>query len=262
MLITTRFFPTRPLGSSRAHKVLERNVVVYRRNWTIIVSGFFEPIFYLLGIGFGLGTLVGDVGDISYAAFVAPGLMATAAMNGALFESTFNLFFKLKYAKTYDAILSTPLGPSDIAIGEVSWALTRGLLYAIAFLVVMLLLGLVLSPWGLLMVPGAVLIGLAAAAVGMASTTYMRKWQDFDLVTVVTMPMFLFSGTFYPISVYPDWLETIVEVTPLYRGVHMMRSFSTGEVGPMVLVDIAYLAIMGFVGVAITSRRLKGLLLK
>jgi lipooligosaccharide transport system permease protein len=262
VLITTRLFPTRPIGSSRAHKVLERNVMVYRRNWTIIVSGFFEPIFYLLGIGFGLGTLVGDVGDIPYAAFVAPGLMATAAMNGALFESTFNLFFKLKYAKTFDAILSTPLGPSDIAVGEVSWALTRGLLYAIAFLLVMLVLGLVLSPWGILMIPGALLIGLAAAAVGMAATTFMRKWQDFDLVTVVTMPMFLFSGTFYPISVYPDWLETIVELTPLYRGVHMMRSFSTGEVGPMVLVDMAYLAVMGLVGVAITARRLRGLLLK
>jgi lipooligosaccharide transport system permease protein len=262
MLITTRFFPTRALGSSRAHKVLERNVIVYRRNWTIIVTGFFEPIFYLLGIGFGLGTLVGDVGDIPYAAFVAPGLMATAAMNGALFESTFNLFFKLKYAKTFDAILSTPLGPSDIAIGEVSWALTRGLLYAIAFLVVMLVLGLVLSPWGILMIPGALLIGLAAAAVGMAATTYMRKWQDFDLVTVVTMPLFLFSGTFYPISVYPDWLQTIVEVTPLYRGVHMLRSFSTGEVDAMVLFDIAYLSIMGLVGVAITARRLRGLLLR
>ena len=262
MLITTRFFPTRALGRSRAHKVLERDVLVYRRNWTIIVSGFFEPIFYLLGIGFGLGTLVGGVGDIPYAAFVAPGLMATAAMNGALFESTFNLFFKLKYAKTFDAILSTPLGPSDIAIGEVSWALTRGLLYALAFLLVMLLLGLVLSPWGILMVPGALLIGLAAAAVGMAATTFMRKWQDFDMVTVVTMPMFLFSGTFYPISVYPDWLEFIVELTPLYRGVHMLRSFSTGEVGPMVLVDIAYLAVMGLVGVAITARRLRGLLLK
>ena len=112
--------------------------------------------------GFGLGTLVGDVGDIPYAAFVAPGLMATAAMNGALFESTFNLFFKLKYARTFDAILSTPLGPSDIAVGEVGWALTRGLLYAIAFLVVMLVLGLVLSPLGLLMIPGAVLIGLVA----------------------------------------------------------------------------------------------------
>jgi lipooligosaccharide transport system permease protein len=262
VLITTRLFPTRALGGSRAHKVLERDVLVYRRNWTIIVSGFFEPIFYLLGIGFGLGSLVGDVGDIPYAAFVAPGLMATAAMNGALFESTFNLFFKLKYAKTFDAILSTPLGPSDIAIGEVSWALTRGLLYAIAFLVVMLVLGLVLSPWGILMVPGALLIGLAAASIGMAATTFMRKWQDFDLVTVVTMPMFLFSGTFFPISVYPDWLETIVEFTPLYRGVHMMRSFSLGEVGPMVLVDIGYLAVIGFVGVAITSRRLRGLLLK
>ncbi len=262
MFITTRFFPTRPLGSSRAHKVLERDVLVYRRNWTIIVTGFFEPIFYLLGIGFGLGTLVGDVGDIPYSAFVAPGLMATAAMNGALFEATFNLFFKLKYAKTFDAILSTPLGPSDIAIGEVSWALTRGLLYAITFLLVMLVLGLVLSPWGILMIPGALLIGLAAASVGMAATTFMRKWQDFDVVTVVTMPMFLFSGTFFPISVYPDWLETFVEFTPLYRGVHMLRSFSTGEVGPMVLVDIAYLGIMGLVGVSITARRLRGLLLK
>ena len=262
MLITTRLFPTRPLGSSRAHKVLERNVIVYRRNWTIIVSGFFEPIFYLLGIGFGLGTLVGDVGDIPYAAFVAPGLMATAAMNGALFESTFNLFFKLKYAKTFDAILSTPLGPSDIALGEVSWALTRGLLYATAFLLVMLLLGLVLSPLGLLMIPGALLIGLAAAAVGMACTTFMRKWQDFDLITVVTMPMFLFSGTFYPISVYPDWLELIVEFTPLYRGVHMLRAFSTGDVDAMVLFDIAYLSLMGLIGVAITARRLRYLLLK
>ena len=262
MLITTRFFPDRAIGSSRAHNVLERNVIVYRRNWTIILTGFFEPIFYLLGIGFGLGSLVGDVGDIPYAAFVAPGLMATAAMNGALFESTFNLFFKLKYAKTFDAILSTPLGPSDVAIGEVSWALTRGLLYATAFLVVMLLLGLVLSPLGILMIPGALLIGLAAAAVGMAATTYMRSWKDFDVITVVTMPMFLFSGTFYPISVYPDWLETIVELTPLYRGVHMMRSFSTGEVDAMILVDIAYLSIMGLVGVAITARRLRGLLLK
>lgn len=262
MLITTRLFPTRALGRSRAHKVLERDVIVYRRNWTIIVSGFFEPVFYLLGIGFGLGTLVGDVDGISYAAFVAPGLMATTAMNGALMESTFNLFFKLKYAKTFDAILSTPLGPSDVAIGEVAWSLTRGLVYAIGFLVVMLALGLVLSPTGILAIPGALLIGLAAASVGMAACTFMRKWQDFELVNVVTMPMFLFSGTFFPISVYPDWLRIIVELTPLYRGVHMLRAFTTGEIDSMVLVDIAYLSIMGLVGVAITARRLRILLLK
>jgi len=262
MLITTRLFPTRPLGRSRAHKVLERDVIVYRRNWGIIFSGFFEPIFYLLGIGFGLGTLVGDVGDIPYAAFVAPGLMASTAMNGALMESTFNLFFKLKYAKTFDAILATPLGVSDIAIGEVSWSLTRGFVYAVGFLLVMLALGLVLSPTAILAIPGALLIGLAAASVGMAACTFMRKWQDFDMVNMVTLPLFLFAGTFFPISVYPEWLRVIVEFTPLYRGVHMMRAFTTGTIDSMVLVDIAYLSIMGLIGIVITSRRLRILLLK
>lgn len=261
MIIASRF-PTRPLGRWRAHKVLERDVLVYRRNWSIIVSGFFEPVFYLLGIGFGLGALVGDVGDIPYAAFVAPGLMATTAMNGALMESTFNLFFKLKYAKTFDAILATPLGPADIAVGEVSWSLTRGLLYAIGFLVVMTLLGLVLTPTAILAIPGALLVGLAAASVGMAATTWMRKWQDFDMISVITMPMFLFSGTFFPISVYPDWLRIIVELTPLYRGVHLLRACTTGAFDAAVLVDIAYLAVMSVIGVAITSRRLRLLLLK
>jgi lipooligosaccharide transport system permease protein len=262
MFITTRVFPTRALKGSRAHKVLERDVIVYRRLWSVVLSGFFEPVFYLLGIGFGLGTLVGDVGDIPYAAFVAPGLMATTAMNGALMESTFNLFFKLKYAKTFDAILATPLGPSDIAIGEVSWSLIRGLLYAIGFLVVMLVLGLILSPTAILAIPGALLIGLAAASVGMAATTYMRKWQDFEIVNMVTLPLFLFGGVFFPISVYPDWLRMIVEITPLYRGVHLLRAFTTGEIDGVVLIDIAYLAIMGLIGVAITARRLRTLLLK
>jgi lipooligosaccharide transport system permease protein len=149
-----------------------------------------------------------------------------------------------------------------VAVGEVAWSLTRGLAYAIGFLVVMLALGLVLSPTGILAIPGALLIGLAAAAVGMAACTYMRKWQDFDLVAVATTPMFLFSGTFFPITVYPDWLRVIVELTPLYRGVHMLRSFTTGDVGPMVLLDVAYLGAMGVIGVAITSRRLRLLLLK
>jgi lipooligosaccharide transport system permease protein len=261
VIIASRF-PTRPLGRWRAHKVLERDVLVYRRSWSIIVSGFFEPVFYLIGIGFGLGTLVGDIGDIPYAAFVAPGLMATTAMNGALMESTFNLFFKLKYAKTFDAMLATPLGPSDVAVGEVGWSLTRGLIYATGFLAIMALLGLVLSPTGILAIPGALLVSLAAASVGMAATTWMRKWQDFDLISVITMPMFLFSGTFFPITVYPTWLQVIVELTPLYRGVHLLRACTTGTLDPTVLIDIAYLGVMSVIGIAITSRRLRLLLLK
>ncbi|CAN5628647.1 ABC transporter permease [soil metagenome] len=261
MLIASRLLPTGAIAGSRAHRLLERNILVYRHGWLIILSGFFEPIFYLLGIGFGLGSLVGPVGDIPYAAFVAPGLMATAAMNGALFEATFNLFFKLRYAKTYDAILATPLKPSDVAVGEVAWALLRGGLYAAAFLLVMLALGLLLSPWGILAIPGAMLIGLASAAVGTALTTFMRKWQDFDLVTVVTLPLFLFSATFFPITVYPDWLRLIVELTPLYRGVHMLRGLTTGEVDALILVDVAYLVVLGLIGTAVTARRLRRLLL-
>lgn len=247
---------------TRAQRLIERNLLVYRHGWLIILSGFFEPIFYLLGIGFGLGVLVGDVEGIAYAAFVAPGLMATSAMNGAIFESTFNLFFKLRYAKTYDAVLSTPLGPPDVAVGEVGWALIRGALYATAFVLVMLALGLVLSPWAVLAVPAALLIGFAAASIGTACTTYMRKWQDFDLITVVTLPLFLFSATFFPITVYPEPLRTFVELTPLYRGVHLLRGLTTGDIGPMLLFDCAYLVILGVIGTTITARRIGKLLLK
>jgi lipooligosaccharide transport system permease protein len=194
--------------------------------------------------------------------FVAPALMATAAMNGALYDSTYNMFFKLRYAKTYEAILSTPMGVGDVAVGEVAWALIRGSIYAIGFITVMLLLGLVLSPLAVLAVPAALLIGFATAAVGTAATTYMRRWQDFDLITVVTLPLFLFSATFFPITTYPEPLRTIVELTPLYRGIHMIRGLTTGTADWTILVDVGYLVVLGLIGTAITSRRLGRLLLK
>ena len=193
----------RPASGSRASRVIERNVLVYRRTWLVIVSGFFEPLFYLLGIGFGLGALVGDIDGVPYAVFVAPALLASSAMNGAIYDSTFNMFYKLKYAKTYDAMLATPLGVGDVALGEVTWALIRGAIYAVGFMVAMLIVGLVRTPWALLAVPASLLIGFAAAGVGTAATTFVRKWQDFDLVFVVTLPLFLFSATFFPITDLP-----------------------------------------------------------
>ena len=251
-----------PGSGSRAVRVLERNVLVYRRTWWVLLSGFFEPLFYLLGLGFGLGAIVGDVDGIPYAMFVAPALMATSAMNGAVYDSTFNLFYKLKYAHTYDAMLATPMGSQDVAVGEVTWALIRGLMYAVAFLVIMILLGLVATPLGLLAVPASVLIGFAAAGVATAATTFVRSWQDFDLVFVVTTPLFLFSATFFPITTYPEPLRTIVELTPLYRGVHMIRALTTDTLDATVVVDVVYLAVLGFVGLAITTRRMGKLLLK
>jgi lipooligosaccharide transport system permease protein len=251
-----------PFGGRRAGRVVERNVLQYRRTWLVLFSGFFEPVFYLVGLGFGVGALVGDVDGISYAAFVAPGLLATSAMNGAIYDSTFNLFYKLKYARTYDAMLATPMGVGDITLGEITWALSRGAIYSVGFLVVMLVLGLIHSPWAILALPASLLIGFAAAGLGTAATTFVRTWQDFDLVFVVTLPLFLFSGTFFPITVYPEPIRTIVEVSPLYRGVHLVRGLTTGAIEPMLLVDCVYLIVLGAIGLSITARRMGRLLLK
>ena len=261
MALATRAIPM-PQGGRRAGRVIERNLWSYRHNWLVLVSGFFEPLFYLLGLGFGLGALVGTVEGVPYSVFVAPALLATSAMNGAIYDSTFNLFYKLKYARTYDAMLATPLGVSDVAIGEVSWALTRGAIYATGFMVVMLLLGLVRTPLAILAVPASLLIGFAAAGLGTAATTFVRTWQDFDLVFVITLPLFLFSATFFPITTYPEPLRTFVELTPLYRGVHLLRSLTTDAVDLMALIDMGYLLVIGLIGASITSRRLGKLLLK
>jgi lipooligosaccharide transport system permease protein len=183
-------------------------------------------------------------------------------MNGAVYESTFNVFFKLRYSKTYDAILSTPMGIGDVAVGEVGWSLIRGGLYAIGFLAVVVLLGLAQSPLAVLAIPAALLIGFAFASVGMAATTWIRTWQDFDFVVVITLPLFLFSATFYPITAYPEPLRTLVTVTPLYQAVSLLRQLMTGRIDPSIVVHVVYLALMGFAGLLVVARRLDKLLLK
>ncbi len=255
------------LGSRRARFLVERNIYVYRHGWIVILSGFFEPLFYLGSIGFGLGALVGSVTGpggqpISYQLFVAPALLASAAMNGAIAEGTFNFFFKLKYNKTFDSILSTPLSPGDVAVGELTWSLIRGGIYAGAFLIVMAVLGLIVSPAVVLAVPAALLIGFGFGALGMAATSFMRTWQDFDLIQLVILPMFLFSGTFYPLDAYPEPLRVIVQLTPLYQGVDLLRSLVVGHLDATLLLHVAYLLVMGVIGLVIVERRLDRLLLK
>lgn len=253
------------LGSRRALRLVERNVYVYRREWMLLVSGFFEPIFYLFSIGIGLNHLVGAVtfhgAQVPYTSFVAPGLLATAAMDGALLDATFNLFFKLKISKTYDAVLATPLGPDDVALGELIWSVLRGALYASIFLLVMLLFGTVTSAWALLCIPAALIMGAAFGAAGMAATTFMRSWQDFDLVSLAIMPMFLFSATFYPLSVYPLWLQHVVASTPLYQGVALSRSLALGVFSWSLVFNLAYLLVMVFAGLTIASSRMRRLVL-
>jgi lipooligosaccharide transport system permease protein len=254
----------------RARRLVERNILVYRHQWIIIVSGAFEPVFYLLGIGLGLGAIIetvplADGRTVPYAAFVAPALVASAAMNGAVFETIFNVFFKLNYAKTYDGVLATPMGISEIAIGELLWALMRSALYAVIMFFLMLAMGLVLSPLGILMIPAALLVAAAFAAAGLAGTSYLRTVNDFDIpLGLIVMPMFLFSGTFFPIDggAFPDWLVTIVTFTPLYHGIELIRGLSTGLVGVEQLVSLVYL--VGFFALClwIAMRRMERKLIK
>ena len=261
-----RVFPTR-FGSRRAALLIERNTMALGTNWTMVFGGFFEPLFYLLSIGFGLGGMVGDVPGpggqpIAYALFVAPALLASSSMNGAITECTFNFFFKLNYQKTYDAVLSTPMSPGDVALGEIGWAIIRSTLYSVGFFAVVLLLGLYRSPLAILSIPAAMLLSWAFSAVALALTTWMRGWQDFDLIFLVTLPLFLFSGTFYPITAYPDALRILVEWSPLYQGVDLIRALITGVVNAGALVHVAYLVAMGLLGLAVVSRRLDKLLRK
>jgi lipooligosaccharide transport system permease protein len=262
-----RVVPLHPLSARRAGYLVHRNLLVARRTWPLFVSGLFEPFFYLFSIGVGVGGLVGgvvtDAGSaLSYQEFVAPGLLASAAMNGAVYDAVFNLFFKLRYSKLYDAVLATPLSAADAAVGETVWSLLRGATYSAAFLVIMTILGLVGSWWAVLALPAAVLIGFAFAAVGLAATTFLRGWQDFEFVQLALLPLFLFSTTFYPLSTYPAPLQVVVQCTPLYHGIELVRGLVTGDVGWSLLGSAAYLAVMGLIGLAIGARRLSGLLLK
>ena len=263
--LALRLTPVSGLGSRRALRVVERNVLVYRRGWVFLVTGFFEPFFYLLSIGLGLNRLVGHlvIGGhaVAYTAFVAPGLLASSAMNGALFDATFNIYFKLKIMKAYDAMLATPLGVGDIALGELVWTLIRAGLYSGAFMVVMAGLGYVLSPWAVLCYPAAVLISFAFSSAGMAATSYMRDWQDFDKVSLAIIPLFLFSATFYPLSVYPGWLQVLVQLTPLYQGVALVRGLDAGAFSWSLAGHACYLLAMGTIGIAVTARRFAQLLM-
>jgi lipooligosaccharide transport system permease protein len=256
-----------PLTAVAAARLLVlRNYLVYRDQWKLFVTGFFEPLFYLLSIGIGVGQLIDSFQFngrlIDYASFVAPGMLAASAFNGALIDMTFNVFFKLKFDKLYEQMLATPLSTSDIARGEIVWGQLRGGAYAAAFIAVMGFLGMLHSWWAVLALPAALLISFAFGAVCMGLTTYMRSWQDFDKITLAQLPLFLFSATFFPVTAYPDAVRWLVEVTPLYRGVVLCRELTTGAVTDASLWSVGYLVVMSAAGVWLVRRRLDVLLLK
>jgi lipooligosaccharide transport system permease protein len=250
----------------RSASVVERNVTSLRRAyWLVVASGLVEPILYLLSIGVGVGALIGDLTlpggrVVGYAEFVAPAMLASSAMTGALSETTFNFFGKMKFMKLYDGMLATPLRPIEIAMGELAWAMIRGNLYAAVFLVVMVGMELTTPARALAAFGAAILVGFAFGGIGMALSTFMRSWQDFDLVSSIQFALFLFSGTFVPAERYPAALRWVVEATPLYRAVDLIRAITTGAVGWLQALDVLYLLALFALGLMIAGRRMGKLL--
>jgi len=251
---------------ARGLRLIERHARFYRRLWLVVASGAAEPAFYLLSVGVGIGALIGDVTGpggqpVPYREFVAPGLLAVSALNGALNDSTFNVYGRLKFDKLYDAVLTTPLGAQDVALAEIGWAVLRGMMYSVSFLIVMAVMGLIRSPWAVLALPGAALVSFATAAIGVWLTTYMKSWQNFEYVMLVAVPMFLFSGTFYPLSVYPRVIGVIVAWSPLYQGVVILRDLVLGAPSADLAWRAGYLIALGALGLALAGRRIGKLLL-
>ena len=260
--------PGSGIYSGRARVLIERSLYAAKSsNWLVIVSGFVEPVLYLMAFGFGIGQLIGNVDDgtgslVPYAAFIAPALLATSAMNGAIYDSTWNVFFKMHFGKVYQVMLSSSMGPMDVALGEISWALLRGLTYSLGFMAIVTPLGLVTSWWGLLAIPAATLIAFGFAALGMAVTSYMSNFQQMQWISFFLLPMFLFSGTFFPVSVFPDWIQVIVKALPLWQGVEMIRAFTLGNIGPELIGHIVYFLVMIVAGLLFTTRRLRALFMR
>lgn len=257
----------RALYAGNARSVLTRGLLAARSStWVVVVSGFFEPVFYLLAMGVGLGSYIGEVTlpsgrAVDYAAYIAPALLAVSAMNGAVYDSTWNVFFKMHFGKLYQAMMATSLGPLDVALGEISYALLRGVVYAAGFLTVMQVMGLNLAWTAVLTLPAVLLIAFGFAAVGMAITSYMSTFQQMDWISFVMLPMFLFSATFYPLTVYPEPVQWLIQAMPLWHGVELIRSLTTGEAGLAALGHVAYYLAMIAFGVTFTTRRLRALFL-
>jgi lipooligosaccharide transport system permease protein len=223
--------------------VWHRNFAMYRRTWKLnILPNFFEPLLYLASIGIGVGAYVDQMGGMSYVAFLAPGLVAVSAMNGASFEVTYNAFVRLNFEKTYESMLTTPVQPEDLLAGEVLWAVTRASIYGGCFFAAVAAVGLAPFPQALWALPAIPLTGLLFAAIGIGFALRIPTIDLFSFYfTLFLTPLFLFSDVFFPLEerLAGRWLA-VAEALPLLHPVRLVRAAFRGEAGLFVLWDVAY----------------------
>lgn len=247
-----------------------RAVHVWRRDlesWKRFAASFFvaalgDPIFYLLGIGYGLGRFVADIDGQPYASFLAPGIVAYTAMNSATFEATIGAFTRMSEQRTYEAILATPCSVADIVAGDVLWAASKSVI-SVCFLAAILgVFGLLRSPLALTLLPLGFVIGLMFAALGMIMTAKAPSYDFFNYYfTFVFSIMFLFSGVFFPIRSLPDWARAVAWVLPLTHAVALSRGLATGDTGTWMLGEVGWIIVVTVVAFVVAERLVRRRLL-
>jgi lipooligosaccharide transport system permease protein len=252
--------------STRSLRVWERNRDVYFVTWkTNLFPPLLEPVLYLVAFGAGIGALVREVqydGEmVGYTAFIAPGLLATQVMFQAFFENTYNTFVRMYYQRTFDAIVTTPLSLEDVMVGEVLWGATKGTVGCTLMLVAISFFGLLHFPHALIIVPFSFMAGLFFAGMALCFTGIVPQIDSFNFpIFLLVMPMFLFSGTFFPLEVLPGWAQTLAVALPLTHVTRVMREAAFGRLPLDLLGDVAYLAVatvpVVLLGVYLMRRRL------
>lgn len=248
--------------------VWQRNMAVYRQTWKIsFVPPLLEPLFYLLAFGVGLSALVGEVryggAALSYAAFIAPSLIAINIMQSAFFENTYASFVRMYYQKTFDAMLATPLSLPEVITGEILWGATKSVIGTAIMLVVVSAFGYIRYPEGLLILPAALLGGVAFGAAAMLFTALVPNIETFNLpIFLFVTPMFLFSGTFFPLDSLPPWAARLALTLPLTHLVHLVRELSLGRIGSGLLWSAGYLLLFGAILFPLALHRMARRLVK
>ena len=238
------FFQWPPL-TRLVWRVWWRNLLVFRKNWKAnIMFNFVEPVFYLLAMGYGLGSYVQAVGGLPYLHYLGPGLVASSAMWATAAECTYDSFVRLHYQKVYDAIIATPVSVEEVVVAEILYGAFKSVLYGSVIVVVLFFFGLVHSPWVLLVPAVLVLVGLVFAELSMIWTSFTPRIETFNyFFTLIITPMFLFAGVFFPVEGLPAFVRAVSWFTPLYHAASLTRALILGRVGADLWTHFAWLAV-------------------
>jgi lipooligosaccharide transport system permease protein len=245
-------------------QVLRRHLIVFSRNWvTNLTFNFFEPLLYITALGVGLGAYVQDMEGLPYLHYLAPGLVASSAMFATTYECTYGTFVRMEFQKTFHAMVATPVSIDDVIVAEILYGTFKSVLYGTVILLVILVLGLVTSPWALLVPPVLAVAGFLFAILSMIWTGLVPNMENFNyFFSLIMTPLFLFSGVFFPLSGLPKIMQELAWLSPLYHVVNLVRSLVLGQVHPGLLGDFLWLSVLAAVLFPLSLKLIRRLIIK